>query len=117
MNASANSRLTLDDVLDLSTALDLVDAKIELLSEYKLEYPQDYAPDGIRFINDEVEQLHQLRTRLMDLQAAGKQSPPPEKTTMPSPPRGDQGIESGSVCDSAALPGRHTGGMGSETHA
>lgn len=69
MTASADSGLTLDDVLDLSTALDLVDAKIELLSEYKLEYPQDYAPDDIRSMNDEVEQLRQLRTRLMDLQA------------------------------------------------
>lgn len=69
MTASADSGLTLDDILDLSTALDLVDAKIELLSEYKLEYPQDYAPDGIRSMNDEVEQLRQLRTRLMDLQA------------------------------------------------
>lgn len=46
-----------------------------LLSEYKLEYPQDYAPDGIRSMNDEVEQLHQLRTRLMDLQAVGEQGP------------------------------------------
>ncbi|WP_329142785.1 hypothetical protein OIU91_04075 [Streptomyces sp. NBC_01456] len=69
MTASTNSGLTLDDVLDLSAALDLADAKIELLSEYKLEYPQDYAPDGIRSMNDEVEQLHQLRARLMDLQA------------------------------------------------
>ncbi|MGW0881352.1 hypothetical protein [Streptomyces sp. NPDC002671] len=69
MTASANSGLTLDDILDLSTALDLVDAKIELLSEYKLEYPQDYAPDDIRSMNDEVEQLHQPHTRLMDLQA------------------------------------------------
>ncbi|MEU3051226.1 hypothetical protein ABZ705_32835 [Streptomyces sp. NPDC006984] len=60
MTASAESGLTLDDVLDLSTALDLVDAKIELLSEYKLEYPQDYTPDDIRSMNDEVEQLHQL---------------------------------------------------------
>ena len=83
MTASADSGLTLDDVLDLSTALDLVDAKIELLSEYKLEYQQDYAPDGIRSMNDGVEQMHQLRTRLMDLQAAGKQSPSPEMTTMP----------------------------------
>ncbi|WP_433855134.1 hypothetical protein [Streptomyces kronopolitis] len=41
MTASTNSGLTLDDVLDLSAALDLADAKIELLSEYKLEYPQD----------------------------------------------------------------------------
>ncbi|MGW0868903.1 hypothetical protein ACWD3Z_00265 [Streptomyces sp. NPDC002740] len=69
MTASADSGLTLDDVLELSTALDLVDAKIELLSEYKLEYPQDYAPDDIRSMNDEVEQLCQLRARLMDLQA------------------------------------------------
>ncbi|MDQ1031365.1 hypothetical protein QF035_008947 [Streptomyces umbrinus] len=52
MTAFADSGLTLDDVLDLSTALDLGDAKIELLSEYKLEYPQDYAPDGIRSMND-----------------------------------------------------------------
>ncbi|MFM9539947.1 hypothetical protein [Streptomyces turgidiscabies] len=83
MTASADSGLTLDDVLDLSAALDLVDAKIEPLSEYKLEYPQDYAPDGIRSMNGEAEQLHQLRTRLMDLQAAGKQGPPPEMTPMP----------------------------------
>ncbi|WP_340375801.1 hypothetical protein U5640_12030 [Streptomyces sp. SS7] len=69
MTASADSGLTLDDVLDLSTALDLVDAKIELLSEYKLEYPQDFEPDDIRSMNDEVEQLQQLRTRLMDVQA------------------------------------------------
>ncbi|GAA0346143.1 hypothetical protein GCM10009540_78060 [Streptomyces turgidiscabies] len=69
MTASADSGLPLDDVLDLSAALDLVDAKIELLSEYKLKYPQDYTPDGIRSMNDEVEQLHQLRTRLMDLRA------------------------------------------------
>ncbi|MFF8902584.1 hypothetical protein ACF082_34520 [Streptomyces lydicus] len=68
MNASADSGFTLDAVLDLSTALDLVDAKIELLGEYKLEYPQDYALDDIRSMNDEVEQLHQMRTRLMDLQ-------------------------------------------------
>lgn len=69
MTASADSGLPLDDVLDLSTALDLVDAKIELLGECKLKYPQDYAPDGIRSMNDEVEQLHQLLDRLMDLQA------------------------------------------------
>ncbi|MFI5702582.1 hypothetical protein ACIA78_21360 [Streptomyces xanthochromogenes] len=39
---------------------------IELLSEYKLD------PAGLRagwHPNDEVEQLHQMRTRLMDLQA------------------------------------------------
>ncbi|MFJ4622193.1 hypothetical protein [Streptomyces sp. NPDC088812] len=83
MTTPADSGLTLDGVLDLSTALDLVDAKIELLSEYKLEYPQDYAPDDIRSMSDEVEQLHQLRTRLMDCRPAGKQRPPPEKTTMP----------------------------------
>lgn len=71
MTAPADSRLTLDDILDLSTALDLVDAKIELLSEYKLEYPQDYAPDDIRSMRDEFEQLHQLRMRLMDLRARG----------------------------------------------
>ncbi|MDL5199602.1 hypothetical protein [Streptomyces sp. ALI-76-A] len=66
MTASADSGLTLDDVLDLSAALDLVDAKIEPLSHYKLEYPQDYAPDDVRSMNDEVEQL---RTGLLDLQA------------------------------------------------
>ncbi|MEU9602737.1 hypothetical protein AB0E06_38850 [Streptomyces sp. NPDC048109] len=73
MTASADSGLTLDGVLDLSTVLDLVDEKIELLSEYKLEYPQDYAPDSS--MSDEVEQLHQLRTRLMDLQARGEAEP------------------------------------------
>ncbi|BAS11867.1 hypothetical protein AHiyo8_01700 [Arthrobacter sp. Hiyo8] len=31
-------------LLDRESAIDLIDAKIELLSEYKLEYPQDYAP-------------------------------------------------------------------------
>lgn len=69
MTASANSGFPLDDVLDLSTALGLADAKTELLSEYKLKYSHDYAPDGIRSVNYEVGQLHQLRTRLMDLQA------------------------------------------------
>ncbi|MFE5864310.1 hypothetical protein [Streptomyces virginiae] len=39
--------------------------------------------DGTRSMNNEVERLHQLRTRLTDLQGARKQSPPPEKTTMP----------------------------------
>ena len=75
MTASADSGLPLDDVLDLSAALDLVDAKIELLSEYKLKYPQDYTPDGIRSMNDEGEQW--------TCRPTGKQSPPPEKTTMP----------------------------------
>lgn len=51
------------------------DAKIELLSEYKLEYPQDYALDGIRSMNDEVGQLHQPRTRLMDLHARREAEP------------------------------------------
>lgn len=31
----------------------------------------------------EMEQLHPLRTRLIDLQAAGKRSPPPGTTAMP----------------------------------
>ncbi|MFK0154183.1 hypothetical protein ACIQVK_19185 [Streptomyces sp. NPDC090493] len=42
--------------------------EFELLSEYKFEYPQTCAPHGIRFMNEEIERLHQLRTRLMDLQ-------------------------------------------------
>ncbi|MBP5897889.1 hypothetical protein [Streptomyces scabiei] len=84
MTASADSGLPLDDVLDLSTALDLGDTKIELLSEYKLKYPQDYTPDGIRSMNDEVEQLHQSAHA-----PDGPAGPPgsrvlrPEKTTMP----------------------------------
>ncbi|MFJ8018663.1 hypothetical protein [Streptomyces sp. NPDC096311] len=61
MTASADSGLTLDGVLDLSTALG--SRRCE-----ELEYPQDYAPDDIRSMNNEVEQLHQLRTRLMVLQ-------------------------------------------------
>ncbi|MFE6939643.1 hypothetical protein [Streptomyces chartreusis] len=83
VTASADFGLTLDDVLDLRTGRDLGDAKIEILSECKLKYPQDYAPDGIRSMNDEVEQLHQLRTRLIDLQARREAESPLEETAMP----------------------------------
>ncbi|MCQ9179079.1 hypothetical protein KMT30_08530 [Streptomyces sp. IBSBF 2953] len=83
MTASADSGLPLDDVFDLSTALDLVDAKIELLSEYKLKYPQDYTPGG---------PVHERRGRAAAPAAHapdGPAGPPgsrvlrPEKTTMP----------------------------------
>ncbi|WP_284982409.1 hypothetical protein [Arthrobacter sp. efr-133-TYG-118] len=52
-------------LLDREAAIDLINAKIELLSEYKLEYPQDYAPDDIAEMRAEIARLGELRDRLV----------------------------------------------------
>ncbi|MGW0536313.1 hypothetical protein [Streptomyces sp. NPDC003032] len=113
MTASADSGLPLDDVLDLSTALDLVDAKIELLIEYKLEYPQGYTPDGIWSMRDEFEQLRQLHTRLMDLRARSSRVLCLKRRRCPGR---FTAIRASNQARYPA-PGRHTGGMSSEVHA
>lgn len=51
-------------LLNREAAIDLINAKIELLSEYKLEYPQDYAPDDIAEMHEEIARLSGLRDRL-----------------------------------------------------
>lgn len=42
----------------------LVDAKIELLSEHKLDYPQDYEPADVDRMKAEIGRLRALRERL-----------------------------------------------------
>ena len=51
-------------LLDRETAIELIAAKIELLSEYKLEYPQDYAPADIAAMRAEIARLGELRDQL-----------------------------------------------------
>lgn len=46
---------------------DLVEAKIELLAEYKLDYPQDFEPDDLERMKAEVARLRELRERLSRL--------------------------------------------------
>ena len=58
-------------LLDREAAIDLIDAKIELLSEYKLEYPKDYAPDDIAEMHAEITRLGELRDRLAASPVAG----------------------------------------------
>lgn len=52
------------DVLDQGKIADLVESKIELLAEYKLEYPQDYEEDDIAAMHAEITSLQDLRERL-----------------------------------------------------
>ena len=42
----------------------LVDAKIELLGDYKLDYPQDYEPEDVSCMQTELERLRSLRQQL-----------------------------------------------------
>lgn len=50
--------------LDTTSAIDLVEAKIELLSEYKLEYPTDYDPADREAMKAEIIRLEALRQHL-----------------------------------------------------
>jgi hypothetical protein len=43
---------------------DLLAAKIELLAEYKLDYPQDYAPDDVARMQAELTRLRSLQQML-----------------------------------------------------
>jgi hypothetical protein len=43
---------------------DLLAAKIELLAEYKLDYPQDYAPDDVARMQAELARLRSLQQML-----------------------------------------------------
>lgn len=45
--------------------LDLVEAKLELLSEHKLDYPQDYEPEDLAAIHAEIERLEALSAALV----------------------------------------------------
>ncbi|MEU6263704.1 hypothetical protein [Saccharopolyspora shandongensis] len=51
-------------VIDTLNVQDLVDAQIELLAEYKLEYPQDYEPDEVARMRTEIARLESLREEL-----------------------------------------------------
>lgn len=57
--------------LGLLRALREADPEFVLFDGTLAECDRLYAPDGIRSKRDEVEQLHQLQTRLMDLRARG----------------------------------------------
>ena len=46
--------------------IDLLDAKIELLAEHKLEYPQNYAPEDIAAMQSEIARLRARRSQLTD---------------------------------------------------
>lgn len=43
---------------------DLVASKIELLSDYKLDYPQDYEPDDVDRMTAEIARLQRLAEAL-----------------------------------------------------
>ncbi|MFF1880262.1 hypothetical protein ACFVVC_02170 [Pseudarthrobacter sp. NPDC058196] len=43
---------------------DLLEAKIELLGEYKLDYPQDYEPDDVARMQAELIRLRSLQQML-----------------------------------------------------
>lgn len=59
----------LAEVTDVHEVSDLVDAKIELLSEYKLEYPKDYDESDIARMKTEISRLETLRDRLAGLRS------------------------------------------------
>ncbi|QOT16749.1 hypothetical protein [Paenarthrobacter sp. YJN-5] len=42
----------------------LVDTKIELLGDYKLDYPQDYEPEDVSCMRAELERLRSLQQQL-----------------------------------------------------
>ncbi|NKR13313.1 hypothetical protein A5N17_09900 [Arthrobacter sp. D2] len=46
---------------------DLIEAKIELLGEYKLDYPQDYEPEDVACMQTELERLRSLQQQLTRL--------------------------------------------------
>ncbi|WP_394941149.1 hypothetical protein [Psychromicrobium sp. YIM B11713] len=50
--------------LDRKSIIDLINAKIELISKYKLQRPQDYTPDDITEMRAEIARLGGLRDRL-----------------------------------------------------
>lgn len=54
----------LDGLIDIDQAIDLVDSKVTLLADYKLEYPQDYSPGDIAAMGAEIERLKKLRAKL-----------------------------------------------------
>lgn len=51
-------------LIDELGVLDLLAAKIELLAEYKLDYPQDYAPDDVARMQAELARLRSLQQML-----------------------------------------------------
>ncbi|ERI36512.1 hypothetical protein M707_16590 [Arthrobacter sp. AK-YN10] len=46
---------------------DLIEAKIELLGEYKLDYPQDYELEDVACMQTELERLRSLQQQLTRL--------------------------------------------------
>lgn len=50
--------------IDTESVIDLLDAKIELLGEYKLDHPQDYEADDLASMQVELQRLVDLRTHL-----------------------------------------------------
>lgn len=62
---AAAGRSAFGDVLSIDTLIDLVESKIELLNEYKLDYPQDYDDEDIIRMREEIADLEQLKSRLM----------------------------------------------------
>lgn len=48
---------------------DLIDANIELLSQYKLDYPQDYLPADVERMKREIGRLESLRESIMRIRA------------------------------------------------
>lgn len=69
------AELTLDadhrlaEITGFDEVSDLVASKIELLAEYKLEYPQDYDEADIEAMKAEITRLEGLRDRLAALHA------------------------------------------------
>lgn len=53
-----------EQALSTATLIELIEAKIELLAEFKLEYPQGYAPEDISAMQVEIERLKTWRDGL-----------------------------------------------------
>lgn len=70
-----NKALTLSDVVDVDTVLDLAHAKIELINEFKLDIDGDYylreEPETYAALVDDVAELERLIDALLDLRQAG----------------------------------------------
>lgn len=52
-------------LISIDDMADLIDANIELLSQYKLDYPQDYLPADVERMKGEIGRLESLRESIM----------------------------------------------------
>src|SRR5699024_12574746 len=63
-----------DVLVPQTELLDLVASKIELIEEYKLEYPQDYDVTDLRAMQQELERLRMLLDGLQTRTTTGSRS-------------------------------------------